>query len=1209
MGGDKSRSVPDRFGHRIRGLRGRLGLTQTQLAELLGVSFASVNRWENSQSRPSGLAWQRILAAEEHGLDALLERPNAGRYLSNNDASHGDVSVSLDFSADPEIVRTVAEAERLAYGYIFNPAFATEISRIDPLPHQRIAVYQHMLPQPRLRFLLADDAGAGKTIMSGLYIREMLTRRLVRRVLVVPPAGLIGNWESELRKLFGLRFKIVTGVDARVGNPFSGRDGDLVIVSVDTLAGERMLTRLREPDVAPYDLAIFDEAHKLSARLEDGFTLRRTERYKLAEALAGVPRADSGYRLPWSCRNLLLLTATPHMGKDFPYYCLWRLLEPEVLSTKEAFDAYPPEARRLHFIRRTKEEMVSFDGSRIFPRRVSDTLSYELPQGEVSEQALYDRTTDYINQYYNRARILNRSAARLAMSVFQRRLASSTYALMRSFERRLAKLDALVEDVRSGRLTTEDLRSLQERLRARDIEDDKTADEEQAEDGLEENEAAELEAMAGVVGATLGDLESERNQVRDLLDLARKVYERGEDSKFQKLREVIRDPRWRDEKILVFTEHRDTLDFIVRSLEGMGFAGRVARIHGAMDYLERQEQVAFFDRPTADGGAAYIICTDAAAEGINLQRACWLMVNYDIPWNPARLEQRMGRIHRYKQTHEVRIINLVAGHTREGRVLKTLLEKLEAIRKELNSDKVFDVIGRLFEGLSLKDYLEKSITEDGARQSEHEIEGKLTPEQIKAFEEWERKLYGEGGEVIARLDEQRASVSREQLRRLLPGYVRSFIEKAAPLLGLRIEGDLDGVFSFAEARPRALDPFWPVLEEYPRESRNRFTLHNPGDSSAAIFLHPGECFFDTIRESVVSRFSGHTLRGAVFIDPTAESPYLFHLALVEIARRADPDFDTLRSEEPIEYRLAGLRQDDSGRLEECPIEHLLLLRGGPGGLPLAVRPFVARAPSALSLAADFVREQIARPLAERHRSATAASIPERERFIEAGYRYEEDNLLAQRVLTANKAREGDARAAAELERIRNRQRSLEDLKQRALATLRREPELVEPRAVIFLAHALVVPSADPEDKRRRDEEIEKVAVRLAAEYEREQGWTPRDVSTPPLARAAGLTDNPGFDILSNRPAFGAASAKSSVYEERAIEVKGRAGVGDIELTENEWSRACNLRDRYWLYVVYDCGTPNPRLLRVQNPFYKLIATAKGGVIIDETEVLRVAAIG
>jgi len=250
----------------------------------------------------------------------------------------------------------------------------------------------------------------------------------------------------------------------------------------------------------------------------------------------------------------------------------------------------------------------------------------------------------------------------------------------------------------------------------------------------------------------------------------------------------------------------------------------------------------------------------------------------------------------------------------------------------------------------------------------------------------------------------------------------------------------------------------------------------------------------------VSRFSANALRGAVFIDPTARSPYFFHLALIQIARKADDHFDALRCEEPIEYQLLGLRQGDSGGIEECPVEHLLLLRGGPGGIPLAVRPFAAHAPAASALAADFARDQIAGPLAERHRSAMVASLPERERFIEAGYRYEEDNLLAGRVMAANKARQGDGRAAAELERIKDRQRLLEDLKQRAIAALRREPELVEPREVTFLAHALVVPSADPEDKRRHDEEIEKVAVRLASEFERQQGWTPREVSRPPLAR-------------------------------------------------------------------------------------------------------------
>ena len=309
---------------------------------------------------------------------------------------------------------------------------------------------------------------------------------------------------------------------------------------------------------------------------------------------------------------------------------------------------------------------------------------------------------------------------------------------------------------------------------------------------------------------------------------------------------------------------------------------------------------------------------------------------------------------------------------------------------------------------------------------------------------------------------------------------------------------------------------------------------------------------------------------------------------------------------PVEYRLVGMRQEEGGQIEECPVENLLLLRGANegigGGVPLAVRAFANTVGAACEHAQAYALQGIARPIADRHRQALLDSLPEREGFITAGYRYEEDQLLAQRVMKAAQAREGDSKAAADLATIKDRQRALETLKEQALATIHREPELIAPGEVQFLAHALVVPSTDPEDRRRHDDEVEKIAVRIASEYEREQGWVARDVSTPPLARAAGLSDNPGFDLLSTRPAFGATKETSTVFDERAIEVKGRAGIGDIELTENEWSRGCNLRDRYWLYVVFECGTSNPRLLRVQNPFMKLIANAKGGVIIDDSEI-------
>jgi SNF2 family DNA or RNA helicase len=1169
----------------------------------MGVSFASVNRWENGQSRPSALAWQQIDRAEKLGVEALskdyleVEHDSvATPRRTETPTRFAESSINIDFSTDPEVVRAVAEGERLAYGHLFNPAFATETSLIDPLPHQRIAIYEHMLYHTRLRFLLADDAGAGKTIMTGLYIREMLARRLVHRVLIVPPAGLVGNWEREMRTLFSLPFHVVMGSEGRSGNPFLAAESDLLIVSVDTLAGERMFSRLQELSVAPYDLIIFDEAHKLSADREPDFSIRKTDRYRLAEALAGSESGDPRWQLNWRCHHLLLLTATPHMGKDFPYYCLWRLLEPEVLSTFDAFNAYPADARTRHFLRRTKEEMVRFDGSPIYPTRFSDTLSYDLTRGETGEQRLYDETTSYIRAFYNRARILNRSAARLVMSVFQRRLASSTYALLRSFERRLEKLDRLIDDIRAGRLSLEQLAALQRRLTdVRDVFEEKTADEEGVEDGLEENEVVEDRAFGGVVAVSLAELEAEHLQVQRLVELARRVYEAGEESKFEKLREILRDPRYQDEKLIIFTEHRDTLEFLVRRLEGLGFTGQIARIHGVMDYREREEQVEFFRKAVTDGGATYLVATDAAGEGINLQ-FCWLMVNYDIPWNPARLEQRMGRIHRYNQKHDpVIILNLVAGKTREGRVLKTILEKLERIRRELGSDKVFDVIGRLFEGVSLKEYMEQAVTEEGAEAVRRRIEGTLTKEQVEALQKREQRLFGDGGDVHRELPRLQAHMEQETYRRLLPGYVRRFVEKAAPLIDVGIEGDLESVFSLRALSPGALDPLWPVLEMYPLEQRSRLTLYRPRDLKEAIWLHPGEPFFDRFRAYIRSRFALDALKGGVFVDPTARRPYLFHLALLAVSRQTDPGLPAFAREELLEYRLVGLKQEEAEPIEECPVEHLLLLKGGQG-LPASVIRFAATAGQSRDLARAYASEAIARPLAEERRQHLLDTLPERENFLRRGYDYQDAELAAARARLAEKVRTGDARAQGELTRIKERQRALATRREEALALLRRESELITPGDVTFLAHALVVPSSDPEDRKRHDTEIEAIAMKVAWAYAEAKGAIVRDVSTPEQARAAGLAEHPGFDLLSRHPQKG----------ECSIEVKGRAGIGDVELTENEWAKACNLRDRYWLYVVYECASSRPRLLRVQDPFAALLVRARGGVVVGEQDIFAAA---
>ena len=376
--------------------------------------------------------------------------------------------------------------------------------------------------------------------MTGLYLREVLARRLIRRVLVVPPAGLVGNWEREMRTLFSLPFRIVRGADARGGNPFAGPESDRVIVSVDTLAGERTFTRLRDAvaaGAAPYDLVVFDEAHKLAAHQRQDLSVDKTDRYRLAEALTGLPADEPCWELGWSATHVLLLTATPHMGKDFPYYCLWRLLAPDALATLDAFRAFPESQRRRHFIRRTKEEMVRLDGRPLYPQRRCDTISYGLSP---AEQALYEATTRYLSETYNRARVLNRSAARLAMSVFQRRQASSTYALLRSFERRLDLLDEAIELVRAGR--ADEVERRQSRLAATpDFFETRTADEEAGDSrGAEGHEAFEERALGGIVAPVLAQLREERIEVETLRAQARRLADDGEDSKFEKLRGVLR---------------------------------------------------------------------------------------------------------------------------------------------------------------------------------------------------------------------------------------------------------------------------------------------------------------------------------------------------------------------------------------------------------------------------------------------------------------------------------------------------------------------------------------------------------------------------------------------------------------------------------------------------------------------------------------------
>ena len=1072
------------------------------------------------------------------------------------------------FQAESEIVRLVAECHRLAHAYLFNPLFATETSLIDPLPHQLIAVYDHLLQHPRLRFLLADDAGAGKTIMAGLYIREMLLRRLVQRVLIVPPAGLVGNWERELRNLFRLRFRIVSSTDAANDNPLDDPKNDLAIVSVDTLARPRMRGHLRE--ASPYDLVVFDEAHKLSARRDADLTVRASQRYELAEEIAAQGR------------HLLLLTATPHMGKDDPYYYIWRLLEPELLSTPESFNRLSPSRRSHYILRRMKEEMIRFDGEPIFPPRDSVTVEYPL---NADERELYEATTEYCEVHWNRAKLRNRGAAGLAMSVLQRRLASSTWALLKSFERREAKLTEELRLLEQGLLSTEELEARQQQLPLLDVRDTKTGDEEEIEDGLEESERNDEEVEAATDAVSPEELQAEIVEVKRLVVLARRVYEARHESKFERLWEALE--AYPDDKVLIFTEHRDTLNFLIGRLEALGLTGKIACIHGGMDYKDRDRAADFFRDPE---GARYLVATDAAGEGINLQ-FCWLLVNYDIPWNPARIEQRMGRVHRYKQHHDVLLLNMVAAETREGRVLKVLLDKLERIRKELGNDKVFDVIGAQFGDVALRDLIFRAVVEGQDQEVARTIDAALTRDKVQQqlADQRRRVECSEVRNLIAALERRREEAA---LKRMMPAYVRSFFDKAVPHAGAAVCGDLDEIF--------CLDPCPETVRRamlaYPEEIQDRLTFSRdlalPPDalSPRAIFLHPGEPVFDAVATLFLGKAGDLATHGGVFFDAGADRPYLFYLGKVPVLKdriRATGSPDDEGHLETVEEVMVGVRRFEDDRCEEVPAHLLLDLFGADADEvdTELLEVWSARARDRSVVEAFIYEEHGVRTLEQARREAEERCA-DRQKQLRKSYSLYDAELLEQRRRLKDAVSKGEPAAQSKLTTCETELDSLDARRAAAESSLLMELDSLRLGPVTLYATALVLPLPPSLAHHRRDDQVEQTAVRVTREHEEKLGAHVEDVSDPRRKM--------GFDLHSRRPGG----------EVRYIEVKGRARVGGVELTENEWAQAQNHPDRYWLYVVFNCET-TPELRRIADPAGKDIGRPKGGVTIDAANLLEV----
>jgi len=1150
----------------IRELRTLLKMSQQAFAAALGVSFATVNRWENGKAKPQADRVQRMRTLADQTV-LPVQTPIVESTLMHS---------RVDFEGDADAVKLVVDAYRLQNGHLFNKAFGLELSRVVPLPHQRIAVYEQLLPQNPLRFLLADDAGAGKTIMTGLYVREMINRGRMVRAIICAPAGLTWNWRRELLHFFDLDFTILRGADFAKGAPLTDEGHGLFIISIDTAATDSVRERLVSEDLPRFDLVVFDEAHKL-AWGDPNRPDSKTRRYRLAEAL--------GER----STHMLLLTATPHMGKRFPYYALWRLLDGKVFSTQDAFDALPHEKRTKYFIRRLKEEMVDYHGQPIYKPRLCQTITFMLSS---AEGRFYDAATDYLRWSYENNRNNNKNAAAMVVAVLQRRLASSTFAMLESLKRRRQRITDGVP-VRGGAQISLD--SIASYL------DSSTAEEfDRGGDGDETEESIENQALSLSRPGDAAQLKKELEYIDHVMALGDQVRELQQETKFLKLRELIESAEFRDQQLLIFTEHRDTLEYLRQRFEALGYTGQLAYIHGGMDVEEREKQRIFFmpsairreqgiKNPDAPS-ARFMLATDAAGEGINLQFA-WIMVNFDIPWNPARLEQRMGRLHRFGQRHaEVRIFNMVAEGTREGDVLATLLAKLDEARKDLCSDKVFDIIGQQLEEVSLRDLLRDALFETAPYSAQKKLDSIFATQRLRAAVEEQRKTASTYGDVAKRLGQLNTEIEIERFNRLLPAYIQNFVEKAAPRLGMQIEGDITEAARFA---PTGEEGGWlrNLRTRYPNGMPDFLSVRRdtvvPGvENSRICFLRPGDTIFDALCDQTLSNFRRDVQRGAVFCDPAAERPYLFAVYVCQLGEMS-LGAEKATTTSGYDRRMMAIRWDESGEFSPAAPNQLLALPPAPRSL-LWKAGNLLLAPEESAVKADAYARMLAETTyLQQLRTTMRAQSEGQTDDLLRGFDYEGGFLAGKRSDLARRIRMGEVELAPELEEVKRQQAALDEDRTTALLYEQRRPELVDVAHLERIALAIVVPDPTPEAREAYDKDIEAIAMRIARNFEIDH-YQARvfDVSSPQLAR--------GYDLESHR----------ANGEKVVIEVKGRAGRGAVQLTDNEWPTAANVRDKYWLYVVVDCAT-DPKLFRVRDPI-RLAFRTRQSFSINIGEVIREA---
>jgi len=825
------------------------------LVTVVDVQWHGSTAVELTYKDPSGSLGNQLLFRDN---EPTLEIVEAGRPWS--------------FDGDGSTFRLVSEAHRIQLAHLFDPVLAVHTSVVEPLPHQITAVYDSMLPRQPLRFLLADDPGAGKTIMAGLLMKELIARGDLQRCLVVCPGSLAEQWQDELYRRFHLPFQILTNDNleaARTGNWFL--ETNLAIARLDKLSrNEDVQLKLQAPDCR-WDLIVCDEAHKMSATYFGG-EIKYTKRHRLGQLLSTLTR------------HFLLLTATPHNGKEEDFQLFMSLLDGDRFEGKFRDGVHAADVSDL-MRRMVKENLLKFDGTPLFQERIATTVSYKL---SIAEAQLYRSVTNYVSEEFNRAEALmndkQAGTVGFALTILQRRLASSPEAIYQSLRRRRERLESRLRELellQRGAGTTGFLEDVGgPALDADDVEDLEEAPD-------DEVQKVQDEVLDRATSArTISELKAEIEILRGLEDLAQAVRRSGTDTKWRELAGLLDEifvskrsgsqesspanPETRLEKLVVFTEHRDTLNYLEQKISTwLGRKSAVVVIHGGIGREDRLKAQESFRH---DPEIQVLLATDAAGEGINLQRA-HLMVNYDLPWNPNRIEQRFGRIHRIGQTEVCHLWNLVAEETREGDVYRVLLEKLEEARKALGGQ-VFDVLGRLqFDGKPLRDLLLESI-----RYGERpEVRARLSQVVERAFDHGhlqdllEERALAHDAMDASRVHRIREDMERADARRLQPHYIESFFLEAFQRLGGTFKQresrryEVTHVPALVRSRDRLIGIGEPVLPRYERIAFEK-SLVAPQGQPLAAFVCPGHPLLDASIDLTLERHRDLLRRGTVLVD-------------------------------------------------------------------------------------------------------------------------------------------------------------------------------------------------------------------------------------------------------------------------------------------------------------------------------------------------------